>query len=45
MDYVIGAVVGAVLMDLLWAWRLGLTKCIWIRIKQRFGKQGVDNRS
>lgn len=39
MELLIGIVVGAVVMDLLWAWRLGLLEYAWMRLKQRFGKQ------
>ena len=35
MEFALGVVVGAVVMDLLWAWRLGIPQRLWQRWQQR----------
>lgn len=32
---VVGAVIGAVVMDFMWAWRLGIPQRMWYRYTQR----------
>ena len=35
MELIIGFVVGLVVMDVLWAWRLGIPQMLWYRFKHR----------
>lgn len=39
MDMLIGFVVGLVIMDFLWAWRLGIVQALYYRIRNRLIKQ------
>jgi hypothetical protein len=41
MEYVIGAVVGMVVMDLMWAFKLGIPQMIYYRWKHRNDPQPV----
>ena len=33
MDYLIGAVIGAIIMDAMWAWRLGIPQAMYAKLK------------
>ena len=35
MELILAFVVGLVVMDLLWAWRLGIPQMLWYRFKNR----------
>jgi len=35
VELIIGFVVGLVVMDVLWAWRLGIPQMLWYRFKHR----------
>ena len=39
MDFVIGFLAGAVVMDLLWAWKLGIPQRLWYRWQHRRGRR------
>jgi hypothetical protein len=39
MELVIAFVVGLVVMDTMWAWRLGIIKHLWYRFKNRNNPQ------
>lgn len=36
MEILIGIIIGAVAMDFLWAWRMGIPQMFWQRIVNRF---------
>ena len=39
MVLIIGFVVGLVVMDFMWAWRLGIPQMLWYRFKNRNNPQ------
>lgn len=39
MEFLLGVVTGTVIMDFMWAWRLGLVRTVYLRVKQRIGKR------
>ena len=39
MELIIGFVVGLVVMDFMWAWRLGIPQMLWYRFKNRNNPQ------
>jgi hypothetical protein len=39
MSLIIAFVVGLVVMDVLWAWRLGILQMLWYRFKNRNNPQ------
>ncbi|MCG3771077.1 MAG: hypothetical protein JW384_02257 [Nitrosomonadaceae bacterium] len=39
MEMIIAFVVGLIVMDVLWAWRLGIPQMLWYRFKNRNNPQ------
>ena len=39
MEIIIAFVVGLIVMDVLWAWRLGIPQMLWYRFKNRNNTQ------
>jgi hypothetical protein len=39
MELIIGFVVGLVVMDFMWAWRLGIPQMLWYRFRNRNNPQ------
>lgn len=42
-NVLIGAFIGAVVMDFMWAWRLGLPQAMWRRFVNRHRMGGDDH--
>jgi hypothetical protein len=38
-ELVIAFVAGLIVMDFVWAHKLGLTRLLWVRIKERFSRR------